>query len=161
MAMHDAAVGCWETKFYYFNPRPSQMDAADQDRYWCSKLPAFTSGHSTFSSAAATVLGYLFPSGKEHFDAEASEGHRCRRLYGAIHYRSDIEAGMSHGKVIGAIHGSLCSIRWCRLRNVFSCAVVWRSHCRQQHRKAIQLKREILKEVEVRSERFSDLGSSF
>ena len=26
MAMHDAAVGCWETKYFYFNPRPSQMD---------------------------------------------------------------------------------------------------------------------------------------
>src|SRR6185436_12623502 len=28
MAMHDAAVGCWETKFFYFNPRPTQMDAS-------------------------------------------------------------------------------------------------------------------------------------
>lgn len=26
MALHDAAVGCWETKYFYFNPRPSQMD---------------------------------------------------------------------------------------------------------------------------------------
>ena len=26
MAMHDAAVGCWEAKYFYFNPRPSQLD---------------------------------------------------------------------------------------------------------------------------------------
>ena len=26
MAMHDAAVACWDTKFTYFNPRPSQLD---------------------------------------------------------------------------------------------------------------------------------------
>ena len=28
MAMHDAAVGCWDVKFTYFNPRPSQLDPA-------------------------------------------------------------------------------------------------------------------------------------
>ena len=26
MALHDAAVGCWDAKFAYFNPRPSQLD---------------------------------------------------------------------------------------------------------------------------------------
>ena len=26
MAMHDAAIGCWDAKFFYFNPRPSQLD---------------------------------------------------------------------------------------------------------------------------------------
>ena len=26
MALHDAAVGCWETKYFYFNPRPSHLD---------------------------------------------------------------------------------------------------------------------------------------
>ena len=26
MALHDAAVGCWDAKYLYFNPRPSQLD---------------------------------------------------------------------------------------------------------------------------------------
>ena len=26
MAMHNAGIGCWEAKYYYFNPRPTQMD---------------------------------------------------------------------------------------------------------------------------------------
>jgi hypothetical protein len=100
MALHDAAVGCWETKYYYFNPRPSQMDPSIKTGTGVPNFPAFTSGHSTFSGAAATVLSYLFPQHLEHFNSEAKEASDSR-LYGAIHYRSDIEMGLTHGKVIG------------------------------------------------------------
>lgn len=100
MALHDAAVGCWETKFHYFNPRPSQMDASIKTGTGVPNFPAFTSGHSTFSGAAATVLAYLFPSEGDYFHSEAKEASDSR-LYGAIHYRSDIEKGLSHGELIG------------------------------------------------------------
>lgn len=100
MAMHDAAVCCWETKFFYFNPRPSQMDPSIKTSTGIPNFPAFTSGHSTFSGAAAEVLSYLFPSGADYFNTEASEAS-ASRLYGGIHYRSDIEMGLEHGKVIG------------------------------------------------------------
>jgi hypothetical protein len=63
-------------------------------------FPAYTSGHSTFSAAAAVVLSYLFPSGASSFDAMKEEA-AISRLYGAIHYRSDIEVGKDHGKRIG------------------------------------------------------------
>jgi hypothetical protein len=100
MALHDAAVGCWETKFYYFNPRPSQMDPAIKTGTGVPNFPAFTSGHSTFSGAASVVLSYLFPEHEEYFMKEAQEAS-LSRLYGAIHYRADIEAGLEHGQVIG------------------------------------------------------------
>ena len=100
MAMHDAAVGCWETKFFYFNPRPSQLDPSIKTLTGLPNFPAFTSGHSTFSSAAATVLSYLFPNGTNDFEAQALEAS-LSRLYGGIHYRSDIEKGNEHGEVIG------------------------------------------------------------
>jgi hypothetical protein len=100
MALHDAAVGCWETKFFYFNPRPSQMDPSLKTATGVPNFPAFTSGHSTFSGAAATVLTYLFPEGESLFMEQAEEAS-ISRLYGGIHYRSDIEMGMAHGKVIG------------------------------------------------------------
>ncbi len=100
MALHDAAVACWETKFYYFNPRPSQIDPSIKTATGLPNFPAFTSGHSTFSGAAAAVLGYLFPQGADFFDQEADEASRSR-LYGGIHYRSDIEMGLTHGYVIG------------------------------------------------------------
>jgi membrane-associated phospholipid phosphatase len=100
MAMHDAAVGCWETKFFYFNPRPSQMDPEIKTVTGVPNFPAFTSGHSTFSAAAATVLTYLFPQDSKYFQSQALEASQSR-LFGAIHYRSDIEKGVDHGNVIG------------------------------------------------------------
>lgn len=96
MAMHDAAVGCWETKFFYFNPRPTQLDPSIRTKTGLPNFPAYTSGHSTFSSAAASVLSYLFPEQATFFNEQAKEAS-LSRLYGAIHYRSDIEAGSSHG----------------------------------------------------------------
>ena len=63
MAMHDAAVGCWEAKFHYFNPRPSQLDPSIKTVVGLPNFPSYTSGHSTFSAAAAVVLSHLFPEG--------------------------------------------------------------------------------------------------
>ena len=70
MALHDAAVGCWETKFFYFNPRPSHLDPEIKTAIGLPNFPSYTSGHSTFSAAAAEVLSYLFPSGAAYFEAQ-------------------------------------------------------------------------------------------
>jgi membrane-associated phospholipid phosphatase len=100
MAMHDAAVGCWEAKFFYFNPRPSQLDPGLKTWTGVPNFPAFTSGHSTFSAAAATVLSYVFPARAAEFNAYKDEA-AISRLYGGIHYRADVEVGKSHGERIG------------------------------------------------------------
>ena len=63
-------------------------------------FPSYTSGHSTFSAAAA-VLDYLFPAHASEFDAMVDEA-AISRLYGAIHYRADIEVGKEHGTAIGS-----------------------------------------------------------
>ena len=101
MALHDAAVGCWETKYFYFNPRPSHMDPELRTLIGLPNFPSYTSGHSTFSGAAAEVLSYLFPSGATEFERQEEEAS-ISRLYGGIHYRSDLEVGKAHGKRIGA-----------------------------------------------------------
>jgi hypothetical protein len=100
MAMHDAAVGCWDAKFSYFNPRPSQLDPSIKTVIGLPNFPSYTSGHSTFSAAATVVLSYLFPSGAASFGAMRDEA-ALSRLYGGIHYRSDIEIGKTHGARIG------------------------------------------------------------
>jgi membrane-associated phospholipid phosphatase len=100
MALHDAAVGCWDAKFAYFNPRPSQLDPRIKTVVGLPNFPSYTSGHSTFSAAAAAVLSYLFPSGATSFGAMSDEA-AISRLYGGIHYRSDIEEGKTHGTRIG------------------------------------------------------------
>lgn len=100
MALHDAAICCWETKFYYFNPRPSQLNPSIKTGTGVPNFPAFTSGHSTFSGSAATVLSYLFPEHTEYFHSEANEAANSR-LYAGIHYRADVEVGLQQGKDVG------------------------------------------------------------
>jgi membrane-associated phospholipid phosphatase len=101
MAMHDASVACWDAKYLYFNPRPSQLDPAIRTDIGLPNFPAYPSGHSTFSAAAAEVLSYLFPSDAANFQAMADEAGMSR-LYGGIHYRNDIIEGKAHGERVAA-----------------------------------------------------------
>ncbi len=94
----DAGIACWETKFYYYTPRPQQFGL--KTSVGLPNFPSYTSGHSTFSAAAATVLGYIFPDQADKFNAQAQEAS-VSRIYGLIHYRVDCEMGLKHGKVIG------------------------------------------------------------
>jgi membrane-associated phospholipid phosphatase len=100
MSLMDAAIACWDAKYFYYNPRPSQMDPNIKTMTGVPNFPAYVSGHSTFSGAAAEILGHLVPSQKVKFDAMAQEAS-LSRLYGAIHYKSDCTVGLSVGKKVG------------------------------------------------------------
>lgn len=100
MALCDAGIVCWDAKYFYFNPRPSQSDPSIKTLTGVPNFPAYTSGHSTFSAAAATVLTHLLPDRGTKFQDMATEASMSR-LYGAIHYRSDCEAGIISGKAVG------------------------------------------------------------
>lgn len=100
MSEMDAAISCWDAKYTYYNPRPSQVDPTIKTMTGLPNFPAYVSGHSTFSAAAAEILGYLVPASKDKFDAMSKEASMSR-LYGAIHYRSDCEVGLQVGKKVG------------------------------------------------------------
>lgn len=100
VAIADAGICTWDTKFLHFLPRPSQIDPAIKTATGVPNFPAYTSGHSTFSGAAATVLAYVFPQAKTQVENMAEEASMSR-LYGAIHYRMDCETGLQCGKNIG------------------------------------------------------------
>ncbi|RFZ94171.1 phosphatase PAP2 family protein [Mucilaginibacter conchicola] len=100
MAEMDAAIVCWDAKYAYFNPRPSQYMFDIKTLTGVPNFPSYTSGHSNFSGAAATILGYLIPERKNDFMAMAQEA-AMSRLYGAIHYRSDCEVGLQTGIKVG------------------------------------------------------------
>jgi hypothetical protein len=101
MSLMDAAIACWDAKYTYYNPRPSQVNPAIKTLTGLPNFPAYTSGHSTFSGAAATILGYLIPAKANAFTEMAKEAS-LSRLYGAIHYRSDCEEGLKCGNAVGA-----------------------------------------------------------
>jgi membrane-associated phospholipid phosphatase len=100
MSLHDAAVGCWDAKYAYLSPRAAQLSSDVKTAIGLPNFPSYTSGHSTFSGAAAEVLIYLFPGGQADFEKNRDEA-AISRLYGGIHYRTDNEVGVTHGKTIG------------------------------------------------------------
>lgn len=100
-AMHDAAVCCWDMKYYYMLPRPTQIDPAATTSTGIPNFPSYASGHSTFSAAAAEVLSSVFPDQRANFEAWANEA-ALSRIYGGIHYRFDSDNALVHGKMIGS-----------------------------------------------------------
>ena len=100
MAMMDAAISCWDIKYYFYYPRPSALDPRIKTLTGLPNFPGYTSGHSTFSNAAATVLGYVFPNSAVDLKAQAEQASTSR-IYGAIHLRIDCEVGLQSGAKIG------------------------------------------------------------
>jgi hypothetical protein len=109
MSLMDAAIVCWDAKYKYFNPRPCQQDASIKSVTGVPNFPAYISGHSTFSGASATVLGYINPAKAQTYLSMAKEASDSR-LYACIHYRSDCEKGLETGIKVGqfaVLKGSL------------------------------------------------------
>lgn len=102
MAISDAVVGCWDSKYTYWTIRPYQADPAITTPIGRPPHPSYPSGHACSSNAAAGVLGYLLPSDRARVDAMAMESG-LSRIYGGIHYRFDIEAGARLGRSVASL----------------------------------------------------------
>jgi hypothetical protein len=124
VTIYEAFISCWHEKYKSARQRPETVISAKLEKEWHPYLvtppfPAYTSGHSTISAAAAETLTVLFGDNyaftdeteKEYglpvrsfksFRAAAKEAS-ISRLYAGIHYRSDCDAGNAAGIKIGAL----------------------------------------------------------
>jgi PAP2 superfamily len=121
-AQADAFISCWDTKFRYNLLRPVTYIKRHIDKAWEPLLitppfPEYTSGHSTQSGAASTVLTSVFGDAfafddETHVDeglpvrsfpsfAAAAEEAAVSRLYGGIHFRFGNEKGLEQGRAVG------------------------------------------------------------
>jgi PAP2 superfamily len=125
LAVADAFISCWHTKYTYNLLRPETYIRRHIDPNWVPLLitpgfPAYTSGHATQSGAAATVLTDLFelrpftdtlhqdhnleprlePRSFGSFEEAAEEAARSR-LYAGIHYPFDSDNGLAQGRCVG------------------------------------------------------------
>jgi PAP2 superfamily len=100
MAMMDAAIVCWDTKYFYFNPRPTQMNADIKTLTGVPNFPSYISGHATFSGAAATILGHIVPERAAAYTAMANQA-AMSRFYAGIHYKVDSDSGLYTGNRVG------------------------------------------------------------
>src|SRR5450631_2730176 len=100
MTLMDAAIVCWDIKYHFFNPRPSQVDPSIKTLTGVPNFPAYVSGHSVFSGAASEILGYILPANASKYSSMANEA-AMSRLVGGIHYRTDCETGITVGNNVG------------------------------------------------------------
>jgi hypothetical protein len=121
IAVADAFISCWSTKYRYNLLRPVTYIHRLIDPAWSSLLvtppfPEYTSGHSVQSGASAQVLTDMFGSlaftDHTHDDRglaprsfssffDAAEEAALSRLYGGIHFRTAIALGLEQGRCIG------------------------------------------------------------
>lgn len=107
VAVADAGIGVWDTKFAYWYDRPVTGIRRLLDPTWMPYLntppfPGYISGHSGFSAAVYFTLGHFFPERAEEFRAKSTEA-AMSRYYGGIHIRADNENGVVLGMGISGL----------------------------------------------------------
>lgn len=99
-AINDAFVLTWHFKYLYNCARPCQLNRELKPFLSTPQFPTYISGHSVVSATAATVLSYFFPRESEKLETLANTAS-ISRLFGGIHFRSDLEEGLKIGRELG------------------------------------------------------------
>ena len=102
VAIYDAVIAAWDSKYAYARPRPSELDGSLDTGLANPPSPSYPSDYAAVAGAASTVLAYLFPDRTEAFTARAAEAARSRLLAG-VEYPSDSQAGLALGRQVGAL----------------------------------------------------------
>jgi membrane-associated phospholipid phosphatase len=102
VAMYDAVVAAWDSKYAYNRPRPSVADPSVTTAVPAPRSPSYPSEHAVAAGAASAVLAYLFPDDAARLSNLAEEDGRTQLLAG-IQYPSDVAAGLELGRKVGAL----------------------------------------------------------
>lgn len=101
IAMYDATVAAWDSKYAYNRPRPSVADPTIQTSIQTPQSPSYPSEHAATAGAAAEILAYLYPADAQTFRWLGEEAARAA-LTAGINYPSDVTAGLQLGRAVAA-----------------------------------------------------------
>lgn len=101
-AAFDASIGCFDAKYTYWYVRPPQADPGIVTVFPTPPHPSYPSAHSCISGATMAVLASVFPGERERLEARAEEAS-LSRLYAGIHFRFDMDAGLTLGRGVAAL----------------------------------------------------------
>jgi hypothetical protein len=122
LALYESFISCWDEKYRSSYIRPVTAVNEIFDPSWMPFLqtppfPEYTSGHSTITACAATVLTNIYGDNfafqdtsdlryigmQRHFNSfdEAAAEASISRVYGGIHYRFSVDIGAAQGKKLG------------------------------------------------------------
>ena len=99
LAIYDATIAAWESKYFYNRRRPSELDHHLPTALPVPNSPSYPSEHAAAAQAAATVLAYFLPAEAESFQTLAEQAGWSRVLAG-LQYPSDYQAGLALGQAV-------------------------------------------------------------
>jgi membrane-associated phospholipid phosphatase len=99
LAMHDATIATWESKYAYNRQRPSERDHRLPTALPVPNSPSYPSEHAAAAQAAASVLAYFLPAEAQSFQSMAEQAGWSRVLAG-LQYPSDYYAGLALGQKV-------------------------------------------------------------
>jgi membrane-associated phospholipid phosphatase len=99
MAINDATVGAWDSKYAYTRPRPSQLDGSVVPIVALPSSPSYAAEHAAAAGAASEVLGYFAPSEADVLRGMAEEASTSR-VQAGVQYPSDVAAGLDIGRAV-------------------------------------------------------------
>jgi len=124
IALFDAFIQCWDSKYTYNSARPETVINKTLDAEWRPYLqtppfPEYTCGHSTCSSAAAEALTSVFGDNFAYTDTtelefgiksrsyksfrHAADENNWARFYGGIHFHQSCIVSTELGRKVGEL----------------------------------------------------------
>jgi hypothetical protein len=102
VAIYDALIAAWDSKYAYNRPRPSALDPSLSAVLQVPYSPSYPAEHAVVAGAASAVLAYLFPDDAERCTDTATQAGRSQLLAG-VSYPSDVALGLELGGKVGAL----------------------------------------------------------
>jgi hypothetical protein len=102
MAINDATLAAWDSKYVYVRPRPSQLDSSITPLVSQPNSPAYPAEHAAAAGAASELLAHFAPNEAEALRAMADEASTSR-VQAGVQYPSDVAAGLDIGRAVAAL----------------------------------------------------------
>ena len=93
VAIHDALIAAWDSKYAHNRRRPGEADPQFASALPAPRSPSYPCEYAVAAGAGAAVLAHIFPTEAQRFTAAAEEAARSRVLAGVV-YPSDMRAGL-------------------------------------------------------------------
>jgi len=99
LAIYDATIAAWDSKYAYNRQRPSEVYSQITPLVEVPHSPSYPSDYAATAFAAADVLAYFNPSEADNFSAMAQQAARSR-VYAGVEFPSDSDAGSALGHLV-------------------------------------------------------------
>jgi membrane-associated phospholipid phosphatase len=99
VAIYDATIAAWDTKYTYKRPRPFAADSRVKAYMVKPESPSYPCEHSVAAGVAATLIAHFYPSLADSVNRMAQQVMASRIAAGAA-FPSDTRAGFELGKRI-------------------------------------------------------------